>query len=363
MTVKHKLQIYAEKYLQCNISPGINISYKTEGRWITCSKGFLDSRRVQTHSEIYYDIASLTKVILATYICSNRNWHHKSIGLDLNSNMGEMIGWKTFMKHLTVFDLLTHRSGLEMPGRPIEIIHEVLGGYPNVAQVKRFFANEGNYRPWNPRTDTKYSDLGYILLGLILESRGLVEASLETIIEDFLAEYHIDGICFKPATKNIPEDIIARTELIQPGQVQDEKARLLEGVAGHAGLFGTLTGLQGFVDLWLERRWDFGHFQQNDVYDMAYKPKGYGSFASKNLFSEEVLNIGLEDRAFGLVWRQGFYSQKPNHSGWCGPFVCLDPIDNRALVITANHTFPDRDPAKRALHNAFLIEISADLCS
>jgi serine-type D-Ala-D-Ala carboxypeptidase len=91
-----------------------------------------------------------------------------------------------------------------------------------------------------------YSDLGYLLLGEI------VAAVSGESLDDYLAgrifaPLGLDSLCFARLSRPLPFDLnrVAATELcpwrgkVLKGCVHDDNAYVLDGVAGHAGLFGT----------------------------------------------------------------------------------------------------------------------------
>jgi CubicO group peptidase (beta-lactamase class C family) len=95
-----------------------------------------------------------------------------------------------------------------------------------------------------------YSDLGYLLLGEVVTAVSGVDLDcyLKTRL---LAPLGITGLCFAPLDRPLPFDRhqVAATELcpwrggLLKGRVHDDNAWMLGGVAGHAGLFGTISAV------------------------------------------------------------------------------------------------------------------------
>ena len=114
-----------------------------------------------------------------------------------------------------------------------------------------------------PRTKSVYSDLGFILLGFIAEERGRATlASQFQAIATGLAlpigpgaqsdSKHILGFGVADALRartapTRPLDNDARRGRLLVGEVHDNYAAALGGIAGHAGLFGTAAGVGGFA--------------------------------------------------------------------------------------------------------------------
>lgn len=105
-----------------------------------------------------------------------------------------------------------------------------------------------------------YSDVGYILLGMMLERLG--GAGICELFEDLVAESAgITGVGFRPVPAGVGEveaDLaVAATawcplrERIPQGEVHDDNAWLLGGAAGHAGMFGRVSAVADLVDLWI----------------------------------------------------------------------------------------------------------------
>jgi CubicO group peptidase (beta-lactamase class C family) len=94
-------------------------------------------------------------------------------------------------------------------------------------------------RRWSRQTTPVYSDINFIFLGL----------AIEAVTGTPLREHPlVDGLTFAPesahcaATERCPW----RGRMIR-GEVHDENAFALGGVAGHAGLFGTVDGVLNFA--------------------------------------------------------------------------------------------------------------------
>jgi serine-type D-Ala-D-Ala carboxypeptidase len=200
-----------------------------------------------------FDLASLTKV-LATATLAMRAVDDGRLRLDDHVKRWLPAWTGTDRENVTVRDLLAHASGLtaylpffrDYSGR-LEFIHAICSlplEYP-------------------PRSQAVYSDLGYMLLGFILEDTqppapafgggpGAMDPS-----RTFATQFHRLASFFtaEPLRFNLPRAWRARTAPTEidrwrgrllVGEVHDENAWALGGAAGHAGLFGTAAAVGAF---------------------------------------------------------------------------------------------------------------------
>ncbi len=153
-------------------------------------------------------------------------------------NSGPNPDWR---KTVTIRHLLTHSSGLPAHKDYFLTVH-------SKREMIEAICNEPLENA--PGTKTVYSDLGFILLGEILErTTGRTVDQLAT--ERIFAPLDMIDTAFKPQ-KSLAEDIPPtendtsfRKRLLQ-GEVDDENAFAMGGVAGHAGMFATAPDLAAF---------------------------------------------------------------------------------------------------------------------
>jgi CubicO group peptidase (beta-lactamase class C family) len=130
------------------------------------------------------------------------------------------------------------------------------------------------------------------------------------------------------------------------GVVNDENARRLGGVAGHAGLFSTGRDLARFAQAWLR---------------LGAVPGGrWTSEETMRQFLERSANSGSRAlgwdtpdttvvSAFGHIAHPG----EVGHTGWTGTSLWLDPTSNLFLVFLTNRSLNQR--AGRSLHQIRLV--------
>ncbi|MFP4478056.1 MAG: serine hydrolase domain-containing protein [Candidatus Izemoplasmatales bacterium] len=186
-------------------------------------------------SEIY-DCASLTKVICTTTMAMKLIEEGK---ISLNTLVYDILpDFKH--RHINIYHLLTHSSGLpaDIPNAKLLKNREMV--------LSKIFAFDLIYQPGKKII---YSDIGFILLGLIIEK--VSNKSLDIYAEE---------VIFKPlnmmdSSYDPNKDRSAPTEFrddevykgLLKGLVHDEKAFALKGLAGHAGLFSTVKDISKFI--------------------------------------------------------------------------------------------------------------------
>src|SRR5947208_2307492 len=184
--------------------------------------------------ETIFDLASLTKVIATTTLAMQAVDAGR---LSLTDRVADRLAaWRGLDREaVTIADLLEHASGL-------------------TAYLPFFRDHHGRVEferaicslplEYVPRARSIYSDLGFILLGFILED--INRAPLAQ-------QFDYEGLRFNPprewGERTAPTELdLWRGRLLQ-GEVHDENTWALGGAAGHAGLFGTAASTGTFARL------------------------------------------------------------------------------------------------------------------
>lgn len=204
----------------------------------TLLKEALGSRRLFPESlpmttETVFDLASLTKVIATTSIAL-RFLERGLLRIDDPLNRYFPGNWGD----VRISHLLTHTSGFP--------------AWLNLTRARRtdcWNVIQQSVRLFPQGQKVLYSDLNYILLGLILEKLGnrRLDDIFNVEVRDPLG---LQNTGFVPSTEILPN--IATTEWdpqtadYLTGVVHDENARAFDGVSGHAGLFGTVSDVLRF---------------------------------------------------------------------------------------------------------------------
>jgi CubicO group peptidase (beta-lactamase class C family) len=199
--------------------------------------------RQQSNADIF-DLASLTKALVTGPLVMKRmETQGLTTGATLQAFAPQFTEIDSRYQVLTLDELLGHHAGLPawwnfwmgrlgVSSRPAdrrEIIH-------HACQV---FARMG-------LRETKadlYSDLGYILLGLALESSegqtlGVLWSALQAELGGDCKGLHYPPLASKPLASYIPSAYCPVRERLLIGEVHDENCAALGGITGHAGIFG-----------------------------------------------------------------------------------------------------------------------------
>lgn len=145
-------------------------------------------------------------------------------------------------KQITFRDLLSHCSGLAA-WRPL---------YRQLSQALARDQAQECFLSYPPRTRVLYSDLGYILLGFAIET--LTQGSLDQALQKrILDPLPLMSLTFLPGSKSesVPTGFCSWRQRWIQGEVNDQNAACLGGIAGHAGLFGSVMDLITFGELFL----------------------------------------------------------------------------------------------------------------
>jgi len=286
-----------------------------------------DAASVQT--DTLYDLASLTKVIVTTTMAMILVDEGKlDITKPVSAFLPEFHGGAK--DKVTVWHLLTHSSGIDWWA---PLFKEIKG---KDAYVKRIDAMDLVYEPG---TKSVYSDLGVILLGEILER--VAGQDLDTFARTrILGPLGMKDTTYRPGRELLPR--IAATENdpwrghVLRGEVHDENAAALGGIAPHAGLFGTAPDLARFAQMLLDGG-VLGHqriVSRETVEKFTLKAGGVpGSSRALGWDTpSENSSAGslLSPRSFG-------------HTGFTGTSMWMDPDRNLFVVLLTNRVHPTRE--------------------
>jgi CubicO group peptidase (beta-lactamase class C family) len=277
-----------------------------------------------------YDVASLSKVV-GTTTAVMVLYDEKKIDLEAPV-LRYLPAFSGGLKDkVTVRDLLTHRSGLPA-GRD-------LWRKARSPQEARdmVLATQLVYRP---NEGYIYSDLGADVLGMIVE-----EVSGERL-DRFLTRrvfspLGMNHTFYRPADSL--RHRIAPTEVSPPrgypirGEVHDENAYALGGIAGHAGLFSTAADLSVFAQMMLNK----------------------GTYEGVQIISDSTVDLFTRrtagHRALGWDTAEGDYGsgkylteRSYGHTGFTGTSIWIDPDREMFVVLLTNrvHAAKAQRPAK-----------------
>jgi CubicO group peptidase (beta-lactamase class C family) len=198
-----------------------------------------DADAAPTSPSTLFDLASLTKVVVTASIALRLVGQRRLL---LDTPVSALLPeWnRDDRRRISVADLLEHAAGLTAWS-------DCYRRAATPAEFKRDIASLP--LAYVPRAQSLYSDLGFILLGFILEDTG--DASLDAQFHDWLGSA---DLLFTPPADDRPRTAPTQDERtwrqrLLVGEVDDENCHALGGVAGHAGLFGTAPAVGTFARL------------------------------------------------------------------------------------------------------------------
>jgi CubicO group peptidase (beta-lactamase class C family) len=291
-----------------------------------------------------YDLASVTKVIATTSAIMKLYDEGK---IDLNATAASFIPdfGANGKDDITIMNLLLHNSGLPA--------WEPFYEKDTCAEQVRdeIYAIPKEYLTG---TKTVYSDLGFVVLG------DIVEKITGMKLDKFCKKNIFNPLNMTDTDFLIPESEdyrIAPTEndtywrhQLLIGYVHDEIAALLEGISGNAGLFSTGPDLYKFMRAMLNRGIyiDERRVPAKNVYDTLFKP------TTVDFFTSRVTGLGYANtRALGWDTKPEATTYPPpcgdrfsqnsfGHTGYTGTSVWCDKEKNLIVILLTNRIYPKR---------------------
>jgi len=328
--------------------PGAALAVTWQGE-LRALRGFgqftYDQGSAQVTAETIFDVASLTKAVATTTMAMLL---YERGFLDLDSPVAAVLPELTVgsqdaaRRQITFRMLLTHSSGFPAHARLYETARE--------AEVFPAACSLPLEAP--PGKRSLYSDIGFILLGKALER--LADDELARFCQrEIFGPLGMTQTLFKPPAQlriSIPptqNDRQFRSRIVQ-GEVDDENAAAMGGVAGHAGLFSNVGDLARFAN----------HMLKGGT--PILRPETVRLFTTR------------QDQPVGSSWALGWDTpSRPSqsgsylsltaygHLGFTGTSLWIDPERQLAVAFLSNRTWPDRrsDKIKQVrprLHDAIV---------
>lgn len=301
----------------------------------------------ETRGDTIFDLASLTKVIATATLAMQlvdkgrialadpvRKWIPEWRGID--------------RENVTLRALLTHSSGLSSW---LPLYRDYTG--------RRDFQHAIASLPleYEPDTQSVYSDLGFMLLGFVLEDAG--RTSFEDQGTALAQQVTAAPLLFNPPTnlrvRIAPTERDSWRGRLLVGEVHDENCWALGGAAGHAGLFGNAEAVGDFARAMLQSL-------KND----APKPLASPAIVRQFVWRSAVpgsralgWDTMLPTSSCGTrISGSGF-----GHTGFTGTSLWIDPERGNYVVFLTNRVHPTRDNTaiqkiRPALHDAIFDALS-----
>lgn len=282
----------------------------------------------------YYDLASLTKIIFTQQAMMEAYdkglWH-------MDSKVKDIL--EDFKHDISIRELLTHTSGLEW----------WIPFYQNINldlqwQEKRSWIYKTiNESKVNKTGKSVYSDLGFILLGFILEK--LHQKNILEVWEGIKTryypattlEYHIENKTEIPKERFAPTEDCPWRKRILKAEAHDENTWSFGGVSTHAGLFGSIEDVSA-VGLNLRSQ-----LQGIARYSIRQK--------TAQLFAQRAVPAEVGDWALGYMMPSisgascgpHFSVLSVGHTGFTGTSCWYDPRNDLLVVVLSNRVHYGRD--------------------
>jgi CubicO group peptidase (beta-lactamase class C family) len=312
-----------------------------------------DERSPVVHPETIYDLASVTKVVATTAAAMLLEQRGR---LDLDTPLGELLpGFVvgrppgTFARHVKVRHLLAHSSGL--PGY-IEFFRDATTPEELLRACLQL-----SFQAF-PGERAEYSDPGFILLGKALEVV-MREGLAPWVGREILHPLGMRTTGFTPPSRvssaiaPTEEDLVFRRRVIQ-GEVQDENAWVLKGVAGHAGLFSNVPDLLRFADHILK---PLRPSQPDEPPSSLFEAGTVYRFARRQGPEGSSRALGWDSPSPNSSSGHHFSATSIGHLGYSGCSLWIDLHADVAVVLLTNRTWPDRKnqairEVRPSFHNA-----------
>jgi serine-type D-Ala-D-Ala carboxypeptidase len=269
-------------------------------------------------------------------------------------------GMEVDARQVTFWHLLTHTSGLaawrglyqegstEEQGVPFP--HQVPAD-KRARRIGAIYTRYGFACP--PGKRMVYSDLGLIVLGeAVARLSGLpLDRSVRHSVLDPLG---LSCATYNPLAKGIVSEAIAPTEWCAwrrrrcVGEVHDENAAALGGVAGHAGLFATAWEVAVLGQMYLN------HGRYGAVRVLSSRTVAEMTRTHINEVDEASADKASADNPRGLAWmlrsQHGsssghfFGPHSYGHTGFTGTSLWIDPDRGLVVALLTNRVYYGRDP-------------------
>lgn len=322
------------------IAAAIDSSYLTE---YYCEAGYIEQPlpilkfASQNQFSTVFDLASLSKALATAPLLF---WTKEKNLLSFDDEVGFFLPeLPEEYKKAKISELLSHTSGYPawlnfwinlLPG---SVVNEAPSKRQHIIEVLR-----RSYHRFLFEQGTCYSDVGYIVLGCILET--IFSGTLDKTLYDYCSaknfslESELSYTPLKPdiSAQTAPTGYCMIREKELRAEVHDENCAVLSGVSGHCGLFGTGEALASFIkNLWSE---------QNSYFSQDLSQQGGYS-----------LGLRLGDDASSEVFGQG---RSLGHLGFTGTAFWVDVPSKRYAIFLTNRVISGRiSPEIKTLRRNF----------
>lgn len=205
--------------------------------------------------------------------------------------------------------------------------------------------------PLNTKPGYVYSDFFFILMPRLVKAQTGQE--FESYIKtQFYKPLGANTLTWNPlrffdTTRMVPteRDTFFRMTLLQ-GNVHDEGAGMLNGISGHAGLFGSANDLAKLMQLYLNKGIYGG--------ERLIAEKAFDEFTRCQFCPDNYRGVGFDKPLIQYIPGKSSIAKDASpesygHSGYTGTFVWIDPKEELIYIFLSNRVYPTRE--SRAIYD------------
>ncbi|MGH9513352.1 MAG: serine hydrolase domain-containing protein [Terriglobales bacterium] len=285
-----------------------------------------DSNSPKTKVTTIFDLASVSKVVATTTMAMIL--YQRGL-LDLETPVAgivlEFSGSDSRRTDVTVRMLLAHSSGLPAHDK----LYEKAANREDLLSLA-FKVNLAA----DPGVRAEYSDIGFIILGVLLER--IADEPLDRFCQREIfgalgmaqTMFH-PPIALRPLIPPTVDDRDFRRRVIQ-GEVQDENASVLGGIAGHAGVFSSVADVAIFM-----------HAMSHAEHSLL-RPGTLEVFTRRQPSPRGTLRaLGWDTPSVPSQSGKYFSPRSFGHLGYTGTSLWIDPERHLSIALLTNRTWPD----------------------
>ncbi len=315
--------------------PGAAVAITHEGKLVAL-KGLgrftYEADSPEVRADTIFDLASVSKVVATTAMAMIL---YERGQLDLEAPVAGIIPEfastdDARRREVTLRMLLAHSSGLPAYQRLFE-----------KAATRDALLRAAFTAPLvaEPGTRAEYSDLGFMVLGEAL-ARMAGEDLAAACRREIFGPLGMTQTAFRPPAASKPmipptvEDREFRQRMVQ-GEVHDENASVLGGVAGHAGVFAPAAEVATFAHVLLGGG---APILRPETVALFTRREGGPAGTSRAL--------GWDTPSSPSQSGQHFSRRSFGHLGYTGTSLWIDPERRLSVTLLTNRTWPDRSSEK-----------------
>jgi CubicO group peptidase (beta-lactamase class C family) len=368
--------------LEKGFFPGAQIIVgNKEAVFIEKNYGYHDySKKQKVTANDVYDLASMSKVLGTTLVTMRLVGENK---IKLDDKLGDVVAMykNTAIANLTLFELLTHTTGLKPSITFYQSLLSTPDGSPLLSNqksdvyrdlfdtmyVNKNIVYDSNYLSFKPKehyiqiyknmwlnpefyktvydkiatanTNERgkylYSDLNLILVQQMIQSK--IGVKLDQLAKEIYTELGISKIGYNPLKWTSEENVMPtevdnffRKDTIR-GYVHDEAAAIFGGVSGNAGLFANAESISVICQMLLNN----GKYKGKQI----LKTKVIKEFTNSPLVKKGIYRgLGFDKRKPDTFFKENDFG----HTGFTGTFFFLNSDNDRYIIILTNRVNPTR---------------------